>query len=177
MNKGVASLLDDARSDTGVCFAIFPTCKYFAYMKSSICMASPEASAILGNAGLRSTNPRRLVLEVFATGAAFSPAALYATLAQRKVSMSLVTVYRVLEQFLQKGIVHRHPCDGSYSLCSLPGVQGHHGFLHCGSCHAVEEFVNPELCRSEDRIAREKGFSPTQHVSEILGTCARCVAA
>jgi Fur family ferric uptake transcriptional regulator len=144
-------------------------------MKSSIAMASIEASALLSNAGLRSTKPRRLVLEVFAAGAAFSPAALYAILGKRKVSMSLVTVYRVLEQFLQKGIVHRHPCDGSYSLCTMPGVEGHHGFLHCGSCQSVEEFVNPELCRSEDRIAREKGFSPAQHVSEILGTCARCV--
>lgn len=123
--------------------------------------------------GLRSTAQRRRVLAALTDGQSRTPAEIHAA----APDVNLVTVYRVLEQCLGKGLVHQHPCNGAYSLCTMYGIEGHHAFLHCKSCGGVEEFANPDLCRSEDRIARSKGFVPQNHVSEILGTCARCIAA
>jgi hypothetical protein len=57
-------------------------------------------------------------------------------------------------------IVHQHPCDGSYSLCSLPGENGHHAFLHCTQCGKIEEVCDELLCKAEHAIAKKAHFQP-----------------
>jgi len=131
--------------------------------------------SILKDNGLRDTQPRRLVAD--ALGRLKRPATpqdIELWIAKHGATVNTVTVYRILSLFEQLHVVHRHPCSGEYSLCSLPDRTGHHGFLHCSRCHVVEEFVDESLCREEDRIARRAGFRPHDHVSEILGTCSRC---
>lgn len=89
-------------------------------------------------------------------------------------TINTVTVYRILATLEEWELVHRHPCNGQYSLCSLPTQSGHHGFLHCSSCGSVEEFLSAELCKLEDRIARASRFQSHAHVSEIVGLCKFC---
>ena len=137
----------------------------------------PDSSIplLLKRYGLRDTQPRRLVAESLIAGK--EPSSAY-DLRDRIVagggSINQVTVYRVLEAFERLGIAHRHPCNGRYTLCTMPERGGHHGILHCRDCGATEEFVDAELCRSEERVARDAGFRPASHVSELLGTCAAC---
>lgn len=129
---------------------------------------------MLKASGLRDTQPRRLVIEALAHLNAVSPAAIEAWVRKKGATVNTVTVYRVLSLLERLDLVHRHPCNGEYSLCSLPGQRGHHGFLHCTSCGTVEEFLNHDLCVIENKIARSRSFRPSGHVSEIIGTCRSC---
>ncbi len=141
--------------------------------------------SILQKHGLRATLPRRIVLE--AMQQIGKPAT------QREISdwiqaqghgVHFVTVYRILETFEKKHIVHRHPSSGGFTLCSVPAVPGHHdtsasratchGFLSCKSCGKVEEFLNEALATLEKRIAKEAGFISTSHINEIVGICSSC---
>lgn len=127
--------------------------------------------------GLRDTQPRRLVLNALAhSKRAVSPYDLQKKIAKSGNAINTVTVYRVLAMLEELELVHRHPCNGLFSLCSMPDTKGHHGFLHCNSCGKTEEFSNADLCKIEDKIAGSAKFRPSAHVSEIVGTCSSCSA-
>lgn len=138
-------------------------------------MTPRKSDPILAASGMRDTQPRRLVLAgLKSLGKPVSHKEIHEWILGRDAAVSLVTVYRILEKFQGLGIVHRHPSSGGVMLCSLEGVGGHHGFLSCRSCGKVEEFADRELCRNEDRIAKKAGFTPHEHMSEIVGVCSSC---
>ena len=134
-------------------------------------------ASLLKQHGLRDTQARRMV--VHALEALQKPVSAYEIqkwiLAQGD-TVSTVTVYRIIEMLQVLNVVHRHPCSGQVSLCSLPDQKGHHGFLHCQSCGSVQEFSDALLCRAEDSVARKAKFQPLKHVSEIIGLCQCCVS-
>jgi len=132
-------------------------------------------SELLKKTGLRDTKPRRLVLQALSSiGSPCSPKDVEQWITNNDGDVNLVTVYRVIESLREHRLVHRHPSTGLFVICSLPGTQGHHGFLHCHSCGKVEEFHNDALCRIEDEIASSAGFKPAAHLSEISGICSLC---
>jgi Fur family ferric uptake transcriptional regulator len=139
-------------------------------MKNALTIAG-----ILKSHGLRDTQPRRLVIETLRRGCRpLSPQNLQKTI-KAKAAINTVTVYRVLAVFEKIGLVHRHPCNGMFSLCTMPDTHGHHGFLHCHDCGKVEEFRDERLCKIENDIAKSAKFRPSSHVSEIVGTCRSCI--
>ena len=145
-----------------------------------------DSATLLRQYDLRQTAPRRLVLEALSClGKPVAAGELHTWIVRNGGSVNLVTVYRTLELFEEKGITHRHPSSGNVTLCALPNEHGHHGtvtgtvtchgFLSCRSCGKVEEFSDPELCRQENRIAKNAGFRVAEHLTEILGTCSSCI--
>ena len=138
-------------------------------------MKSDPIAAILDKHNLRNTQTRRLVLQALSAGKkSFSPTDVREWINSRDSAINTVTVYRILERLMQLHIVHRHPCNGHFSLCSLPDTPGHHGFLHCTDCGTIEEFCDAKLCQVENAIAKKSGYRPSGHLSEIHGTCAEC---
>lgn len=136
---------------------------------------SDQFATVLHGSGLRDTQPRRVVFQALQKlKKALTPHDLQRSLAAKKTDINIVTVYRVLEAFEKANIVHRHPCNGAFSLCTIPHQKGHHGFLHCNSCDKVEEFTDQSLCNLEHGIAKKAGFTPMDHVSEIIGRCKLC---
>ena len=129
----------------------------------------------LKKSGLRDTQTRRMVIEALKTAQApCSPYDIQKTISESGRTINTVTVYRVLAMLDALHLVHRHPCNGRYSLCSFPEKEGHHGFLHCTSCGDVEEFCSDRLCKLENKIARSAKFHPLAHVSELVGVCRSC---
>lgn len=137
--------------------------------------ADSAIAGLLKRNGLRDTRPRRLVIAALqALREPASPAEIQQWIAKKGGAVDAVTVYRILDVLQKLGLTHRHPCSGAATLCALPGTPGHHGFLHCTSCGRVQEYCDASLCKLEDRIAKKAGYSPTSHVSEILGLCPSC---
>lgn len=125
--------------------------------------------------GLKDTQPRRMVLNMlYRTRVPASVQMIQKKILSTDQTINAVTIYRILDVFEKLHIVHRHPCNGCYSLCTLPDKKGHHGFLHCRSCDGIEEFASDDVCRVEHGIAKKSGFTPDAHVSEILGVCTSC---
>ena len=130
---------------------------------------------ILHRHDLRSTTARRLVLKVLVDGK--KPLTHKQILQRTKEeydSINLVSIYRIIQKFEELGIVHSHSRSGGFTLCSLIGDSGHHVLLSCEQCGKVEECMDKELCKKENEIAKENGFSPTSHLNEIIGVCESC---
>lgn len=134
-----------------------------------------DAKTILSSTGLRDTQPRRMVLRVLMKDRSpHSHRDIYESIQKSGGTINLVTVYRILQQFLESHIIHLHPTTGRYVLCTEDGNHQCHSFMTCERCGGVEEFHDEKLCSEEHRIAEKSGFSPRYHVSDVVGVCARC---
>lgn len=135
----------------------------------------PTAATQLRGHGMKSTYARQCILQILQfRKQPLSVAEVHALAGKAHHPPSLVTVYRILEAFEQKGIVHRHPCDGKYMLCGLPDSRESHGFLHCLKCGRLEEVLLPAIGKFLHSLSSTKRFHPSQCMAEVHGTCAKC---
>lgn len=134
-----------------------------------------DIGAILASSSLRDTQPRRMVLEILMKApSAYSQKEIFKSIQTKGDTINLVTVYRILSQFQEAGIVHLHPTTGKYVLCTEVHNHACHSFMTCERCGSVQEIHDEKLCREEQRIAKKAGFKPRYHVSDIVGVCSRC---
>lgn len=129
----------------------------------------------LKKAGLKNTQPRRRILEIMdkATNHHFSAEDIYRELIDAGEEIGLATVYRVLTQFEEAGLVVRHHFEGGQSMFELDHGE-HHDHLVCVKCNRVEEFVDNEIEKRQQEIAKKAGYEITDHSLNIFGICAEC---
>lgn len=126
-------------------------------------------------AGLKSTLPRRKILEVMESQQArhMSAEDVYRHLLESGEDVSLATVYRVLTQFEAAGLVSKHNFEGEHSVFELNQGE-HHDHILCVKCGKVDEFVDEVIEERQRAIAAKAGFSMTDHCLYIYGICAEC---
>lgn len=118
----------------------------------------------LKRAGLKVTLPRLKVLEVLeqANPHHLSAEDVYKHLLDSEESVGLATVYRVLTQFAEAGIVERHNFDDGHSVYELAGEE-HHDHMVDVDNGAVIEFVDEKIEQLQEDIAREHGYELVDH--------------
>jgi len=84
--------------------------------------------------------------------------------------IGLATVYRVLTQFEQAGLLVRHHFEGGKAVYEL-NEGGHHDHLVCLQCGRVEEFYDPDIEKRQNKVARDRGFSIHDHQLHIYADC------
>ena len=126
-------------------------------------------------AGLKSTLPRRKILEVMESRGErhMSAEDIYRSLLESDEDVGLATVYRVLTQFEAAGLVAKHHFEGDHSVYELNQGE-HHDHILCVKCGKVEEFVDDVIEQRQHDIAEKKGFAMTDHCLYIYGICADC---
>ena len=129
----------------------------------------------LKKAGLKATLPRIRILEILENSDQkhMSAEDVYKALLSSGDEIGLATVYRVLTQFEAAGLVTRHHFEGDHSIFELNDTD-HHDHLMCVKCGRVDEFVDEVIESRQGAIAREKGYSMTDHSLYIFGVCKRC---
>ncbi len=128
----------------------------------------------LKNVGLKSTLPRLKVLSLFesATERHMSAEDVYKLLLASGDDVGLATVYRVLTQFEQAGLLVRHYFEGGKSVFELN--QGkHHDHIVCLQCGHVEEFYDAAIETRQEKVAAERGFSIRDHSLHIYADCTK----
>jgi Fur family transcriptional regulator, ferric uptake regulator len=126
----------------------------------------------LKNIGLKATLPRLKILDLFEQSDKRHMTAeeVYRLLSDEGQDIGLATVYRVLTQFEQAGLLIRHHFDSDKAVFELN--QGdHHDHLVCLQCGKVEEFMDSEIEKRQHRIARERGFAIHDHSLQIYADC------
>ena len=123
-------------------------------------MQRPE----LKKAGLRTTGPRLNILRVLETHAERHLGAdeIYQLLLEAGEDISLATVYRVLTQFEDAGLVCRHNFEGGHSVFELETGR-HHDHLICLESGQVTEFLSDDIERLQREIADLHGFELVEH--------------
>jgi Fur family transcriptional regulator, ferric uptake regulator len=130
--------------------------------------------ADLKNTGLKATLPRLKILELFRAGRQrhMSAEDVYRELVAEHQDIGLATVYRVLTQFEQAGLLRRSNFETAKAVFELD-EGSHHDHLVCLECGRVEEFVDPEIEKRQSRIAQEHGFKLREHALALYGHCVK----
>ena len=129
----------------------------------------------LKDSGLKVTGPRLKILDLFETHAEehLSAEDVYRILLDQGVEIGVATIYRVLTQFEQAGIILRHHFETGKAVYEL-NVGGHHDHILCVKCCLVTEFQNEEIEQLQDKIAEENGFRIVDHALYLYGVCGVC---
>src|SRR6195256_1772343 len=148
-------------------------------MADRSCMKNSPGTTDLKVSGLKATAPRLKILEIFQKssqepGAAHHMSAedVYRPLVAEHVDVGLATVYRVLTQFEQAGLLVRRHFESGKAVFEL-NQGGHHDHLVCLQCGRVEEFFDAEIEKRQTKIARERGFEISEHALYLYAECTR----
>lgn len=128
----------------------------------------------LKSMGLKATLPRLKILEIFQHGKQrhMSAEDVYKELLAEDQDIGLATVYRVLTQFEQAGLLKRSNFEAGKSVFEL-NEGSHHDHLVCLHCGRVEEFYDPEIEKRQQKIAKDRGFTLQDHALSLYGVCSR----
>jgi Fur family transcriptional regulator, ferric uptake regulator len=128
----------------------------------------------LKSSGLKATLPRIKILDVFQTSAQRHMTAedVYKILILDNADIGLATVYRVLMQFEQAGLLSRQHFESGKSVFEL-NEGTHHDHLVCLNCGRVEEFFDAEIEKRQSNIAHAKGFELQDHALSLYGVCTK----
>lgn len=128
----------------------------------------------LRNMGLKATLPRLKVLDLFQHSKQRHMTAedVYKILLDENADIGLATVYRVLTQFEQAGLLVRHHFEGGKAVFEL-NEGHHHDHLVCLQCGRVEEFFDAEIERRQAKIAKDRGFDIRDHSLYIYADCTK----
>ncbi|MCY1242728.1 Ferric uptake regulation protein [compost metagenome] len=88
------------------------------------------------------------------------------------MDIGLATVYRVLTQFEQAGLLSRNNFESGKAIFELNEGK-HHDHLVCLDCGRVEEFFDSEIEHRQQSIARERGFTLQEHALSLYGNCTK----
>ncbi len=126
----------------------------------------------LKKAGLRSTVPRLKILEILENAPVRHLGAedVYKKLLESKEDIGLATVYRVLTQFENAGLVIRHSFEGGRSVFELDDG-GHHDHMLCLECGEVFEFFDKVIEERQRQVSKDAGFVLEDHSLYMYGVC------
>jgi Fur family ferric uptake transcriptional regulator len=128
----------------------------------------------LKSSGLKATLPRIKILEVFQQSERRHLTAedVFKALLTEGADIGLATVYRVLMQFEQAGLLARSNFESGKSVFELNEGQ-HHDHLVCLTCGRVEEFYDPEIEARQRTIAETRGFELHEHSLSLYARCTK----
>jgi Fur family ferric uptake transcriptional regulator len=128
----------------------------------------------LKSTGLKATIPRLKILEIFQRSLQRHLTAedVFRLLLQERSDVGLATVYRVLTQFEQAGILSRSHFESGKAVYELDEGQ-HHDHLVCLDCGKVEEFYDREIENRQNAVAKAKGFTITDHALSLYANCTK----
>jgi len=128
----------------------------------------------LKSSGLKATLPRIRILEVFQKTQRRHMTAedVYKALLADGSDIGLATVYRVLMQFEQAGLLSRNHFETGKSIFELNEGK-HHDHLVCLDCGRVEEFFDPEIESRQRAVAQSRGYELQEHALSLYAACVK----
>jgi Fur family ferric uptake transcriptional regulator len=128
----------------------------------------------LKSSGLKATVPRIKVLEVFQRTPRrhLSAEDVYKVLLTESADIGLATVYRVLMQFEQAGLLTRSNFESGKAVFELNEGQ-HHDHLVCLDCGRVEEFYDPDIEQRQRAVTTARGFELQEHTLALYARCTK----
>lgn len=129
-------------------------------------------SGDLKKAGLKATLPRLKILEILEASSHphLTAEEVYQRLHEAGEEVGLATVYRVLTQFAEAGLVLRHNFEGGRAVFELNEGR-HHDHMVCMECGKVFEFYDKEIEERQRKAAEKAGFVIDEHALYLYGVC------
>jgi Fur family ferric uptake transcriptional regulator len=87
--------------------------------------------------------------------------------------VGVATIYRVLSQFEESGIVQKLNFENNQAVYELCGLE-HHDHLVCVKCNKIVEFQDDVIEKHQIQIAKKHSFELTDHSLYLYGLCKDC---
>jgi Fur family ferric uptake transcriptional regulator len=128
----------------------------------------------LKSSGLKATLPRIKILEIFQRSDRRHMTAedVFKALLGEGADIGLATVYRVLLQFEQAGLLSRSNFESGKAVFELNEGQ-HHDHLVCLDCGRVEEFYDAQIEVRQREVAVSRGFELQEHSLALYARCTK----
>jgi len=126
----------------------------------------------LRDAGIKATFPRLKILDLFYQHANqhMSAADIYRNLLSERSNIGLATVYRVITQLEDAGLLKRTQLDAHTTVFEL-NDKGHHDHLVCTHCGQILESSDPAVSQLVRKIAKQNGFLLDSYSLVLYGGC------
>ncbi|MGB7202008.1 MAG: transcriptional repressor [Pyrinomonadaceae bacterium] len=126
-------------------------------------------------AGLRRTDQRDLILEIFlSTEDHLTSEDLYSIVQKKDPTVGLTTIYRTLKLLTEAGLAREVRFGDNKTYYEHHYNHEHHDHMICTHCGKVIEFFSPDIEDLQDQMADKFGFRPTHHSLRLWGICAHC---
>lgn len=135
-------------------------------------LTEEQTHNMLRTAGLKITNQRVTILKIIANSAERHIGAedIYKVLSEQKSDIGLATVYRVLNQFEEAGLVVKHNFEGTRFVFELTNKEDHDHII-CTDCGKVFEFVDETIESKQRKIIEDVGLKPKHQSLYFYGSC------
>lgn len=131
--------------------------------------------AYMEEQGLRSTNQRKLVSDVFfAQQGHLSIDDVLALVRKRDERVGYATVYRTMRLLVECGLATERHFGGSTTRFEVSEHDEHHDHLICSGCKRIVEFENDAIEALQEKVAKRHGFTLQSHKLELYGLCPKC---
>lgn len=128
-----------------------------------------DYEAVLREAGLRITKPRRIILEILDEAEGHPDAAqILERAVARDSRISLATVYRTMKALEESGAIQRHAFGGGPARFEQANA-GHHDHLIDLDTGDVIEFKSDRIEQLQNEIAQSLGYDIVHHRLELYG--------
>ena len=131
---------------------------------------------LLKKNNLKFTIQREVILEtLYNSDEHLSPESLYNLIQQKypQLSTGIATIYRTLTLLEESDVVTSLSFGAQGKKYEL-GAKEHHDHMICTQCGEIMEFVDEEIEKRQQLIAKELGFKMTDHSMQIYGICKDC---
>ncbi len=126
-------------------------------------------------AGLRRTNQRDLILEIFlSTEDHLTSEDLHNIVHKKDPTVGLTTVYRTLKLLTEAGLAREVGFGDGKTYYEHHYNHEHHDHMICTECGKVIEFFSRDIEDLQDQMASNFGFKPTHHSLRMWGVCSDC---
>jgi len=135
-----------------------------------------ELRKIVKQKGLKYTEQREIVLNILINADGHLTAEeVYNLIKIKKTdsNIGIATVYRALG-FLEEVNLITSITFGSDGKKYESNTKEHHDHLICTSCGKIVEFIDLEIEKRQDRIAKKNKFKITSHSMQLYGVCSIC---
>jgi Fur family transcriptional regulator, ferric uptake regulator len=135
-----------------------------------------SAARALSDAGYRRGGARRAILELLdEQTCALSAVEIERALSDRRREVSRASVYRVMEELEEIGLVQRVEIgQGIVRYEPVRDGHGHHHHLVCDRCGRLEPFTDEGLERAIRRLSERLPVQVSEHEIVLHGACEDC---
>jgi Fur family ferric uptake transcriptional regulator len=133
-----------------------------------------DYNLILKTAGIKITPHKIAILSLFHQRKHLNANEIVHILTNKKINISIATVYRILASFEAHKLVNKHNFGDDQAIYELYEAEEHHDHLICIKCGLVVEFSNQEMEDLQKSIAQKNNFIILRHSLIIYGNCDRC---
>lgn len=126
--------------------------------------------------GLKYTSQREVILEaLYSNHEHVTPESLLQAIQEKypDLNIGIATIYRTLALLENSDLVSSISFGAQGKKYEL-GHKHHHDHMICTSCDEIIEFVNQDIERLQEEVAKKISFHITSHTMQIFGLCKNC---